>query len=743
MENKHELAVRLSEWDPSLDPADVVYALPFPLSPGIHGGSVDGIAAQTDKAFVLWENGTKIREIPNGEIEEFSFRMGVGCVFADCKLKSGEIFSFARADMRCKDLYAAVLKRMTKYLQTGWVDYSYEKEVNRVCPKCGRPYRPGSEICDHCVDKRKYLSRLWAIARPYRFYIFSSVILYIIIAGVTLIPPYLNRILVDEFIQAEIKPILIQFVIVLLSILGVNLITRLLTMVRSLALIEAGNNVVIRLREMVFDKIQMLSISRISKRTAGELMNRVSNDTATVQSFLTREIGSMVEQIITFLAVGIILFIYDWKLALLILLPVPLVMYLHRKFWRSTHRRYHRQWTLNAKANTILHDIFSGIRVVKAFGMEKREEERYDEVISAERVTSESNERFWAMLFPGLNFLMGIGEFFLLYYVGSKILDGSMTLGEMSQFSAYVSIIYGPLRWMANIPRMLVRVMTSIVKIFDIVDEDIDVTDKEDAVELDIRGDITFENVAFGYDNTTNVLKNINLEIHPGDFIGIVGRSGVGKSTLINLVMRLYDVEEGSIKIDGVDIRDISQNSLRSQIGVVLQETFLFAGTVYDNIAYAKPDATKEEVMNAAKIAGAHPFIMKLPDAYNTKVGENGHTLSGGERQRVAIARALLHNPRILILDEATASLDTETEKQIQDSLQKLTADRTTLAIAHRLSTLRNATRILVLDKGTVAEIGTHEELMKKQGIYFGLVMAQRQMSRMSPKNQTPAAPAS
>ncbi len=735
MEKRQSLTGRLAALDSSIREEDVLLPLPHLLSAEVGRESVDGIAALLKERTVVFVNGEKQMDIPNEEIEEFVFRMGIGCVFADCKLKNGEHRILARADMKYKDLYAAALKQMTKHLKGEKINYDYETELDRVCPKCGRPFRPGANFCDHCVDKRKYLARLWEIAKPYRFYIYSSVFLYIFIAAVNLVPPYLNRILVDEYIQAETKPLWQQFLLVILSILGVNLITRLLSMVRSLTLIEAGNNVVVKLREMVFGKIQMLSISRISKRTAGELINRVSSDTSTVQQFLTRELGTTVEQLITFLAVSVILFVYDWKLALLILLPMPVVMFLHRRFWRYTHRRYNRQWTLNAKANTVLHDIFSGIRVVKAFGMEKREEARYDEIISAERDTSISNERFWALLFPPLNFLMGIGEFFLLYYVGSRILGGEMTLGEMSQFSAYVSIIYGPLRWMSNIPRMLVRVMTSIVKIFDVVDENIDVSDAENAKELDIRGDITFENVSFGYDNTANVLKNINLEIHPGEFIGIVGKSGVGKSTLINLVMRLYDVDEGSIKIDGTDIREISQNSLRSQIGVVLQETFLFAGTVYDNIAYAKPDATRDEVMNAAKIAGAHPFIMKLPDAYNTKVGENGHTLSGGERQRVAIARALLHDPRILILDEATASLDTETEKQIQDSLQKLTADRTTLAIAHRLSTLRNATKILVLDKGTVAEMGTHEELMKKQGIYFGLVMAQRQMSRMSPKN--------
>lgn len=735
METRQTLAARLAGADPALEEASVLLPLPFDLPRSGEGKRTDGIAALLADCTVVYEDGKQALSIPNGEIAEFAFRAGIGCVSVECTLKDGTHRVLARADMRKKDLYAAAVKQMNRCLSGSPIDYTYEGEVNRVCPKCGRPFRPGSDICDHCVDKRRYIGRLWKIARPYRFHIFASVLLYLGIAAVNLLPPYLNRILVDDYIKAEQKPVLAQFLIVIASLFGVNIIVRLLSMVRSFTLIEAGNNVAASLREMVFSKIQLLSISRIGKRTSGELINRVSNDTSVVQSFLTHEMGNMIEMLVTFAAVSAILFVYDWKLALLILLPAPFVMFLNRRFWQITNKRYGRQWTLNAKANTVLHDIFSGIRVVKAFGMEKREEERYDRIIAEERDTSIRNEQFWALLFPSLSYLMGIGQFFLLYYVGSKILAGEMTLGEMTQFSAYVSIIYGPLRWMANIPRALVRAMTSVVKIFDVVDENVDVADRPDAIDLDIQGTIRFENVSFGYDNTTTVLKNINLEIHPGEMIGIVGRSGVGKSTLINLVMRLYDVDEGRITIDGVDIRDISQNSLRSQIGVVLQETFLFAGTIYDNIAYAKPDATQNEVLNAAKLAGAHPFIMKLPDAYNTKVGENGYTLSGGERQRVAIARALLHDPRILILDEATASLDTETEKQIQDALQKLTADRTTLAIAHRLSTLRNATRILVLDQGTVAEIGTHEELMRKQGIYYGLVMAQRQMSRMSPKN--------
>ena len=364
--------------------------------------------------------------------------------------------------------------------------------------------------------------------------------------------------------------------------------------------------------------------------------------------------------------------------------------------------------------------------------MEDNESAKYDKTVRDERDIRIRNETLWNLLIPTSEFLMGIGEYIVLYYVGKRILGQEMTLGELTQMTAYISLIYGPLRYFSRMPRVLVRFATSAAKCFEIIDEEPDVADAAGAKDMEIDGRVEFRHVSFGYDQHEQVLHDVSFTAGKGEMIGIVGHSGSGKSTMINLLMRLYDPDEGEILVDGVNIKDITQESLRRHIGVVLQETFLFTGSIYDNIAYAKPDASRDEVVRAAKLAGAHKFIVKLPDAYNTYVGEHGYTLSGGERQRIAIARAILNNPRILILDEATSALDTVTEATIQDALSVLIKNRTTFAIAHRLSTLRNATKLIVLDKGEVAEVGTHEELIRKKGIYYSLVMAQRQMAAPS-----------
>ena len=410
-------------------------------------------------------------------------------------------------------------------------------------------------------------------------------------------------------------------------------------------------------------------------------------------------------------------------LTLLAVLPAPLCIIALNGFKRYIHLRYDKQWRYDSRANSILHDIIKGIRVVKTFGSEKREVAKFSSASKALADISVSNERMWAIIFPVIGFFMNSGNFLVLYFGGRMVINGTMTAGELWSFVLLLSYIYKPLDWLANMPRWIAEVTTSLIKIYEVLDEKPQVGDSRNAGKYPITGEVEFDSVGFGYKSYEPVLKDINLKIKPGEMIGLVGHSGAGKSTMINLVMRLYDVDSGTIKIDGRDIRDYDQYYLRENMGVVFQETYLFSGTVYDNIAYAKPDASPEEVFSAAKAANAHGFIMELKDGYNTVVGENGYNLSGGERQRVAIAR--LRDPKILILDEATSALDPETESHIQEALGRLVHNRTTIAIAHRLSTLRHADRLVVLENGRIAEVGTHTELLKKRGEFYKLYKIQ------------------
>ena len=681
----------------------------------------------------VWENGRLVERIPipENEYPESVIYDGTAAV----RLSDRILF---RGRMKYKTAYYAAVKRYQQ-MRDGTGSGSLFEEKGSVCIKCGRPLDTLSgEVCSRCKSKKQVVARLLRFIVGCRLYLLLSVILFFVITGVNLIAPVLNKTLVDDYIIPKNEK-LAAFVVVILSILFVNLLSRFLSIVRSRVLITASNRVIVNLRDTVFEKVEKLSVSNVMRRTAGNLMNSITHDTQVIQNFLTNQLSPLAEQLIMFICIAAILFWYDWKLALMILLPTPVAFFLNWKFRSRVRKRYDVQWWKFSNTQTFLHDIFSGIRVVKAYGTEEREGRRFDRYAASERDIQISNERFFAVFSPVTTFIIGLGEIFLLYYVARRNLDGQMTLGEMSMFTSYVSLIYGPLQSFGNLLRQFSNMLNSASKVFEILDEKVDVSDSDSPVERKIDGKIELKGVAFDYDERNEVLKDINLTINPGEMIGIVGRSGVGKSTLINLVMRMYDVNQGEILIDGVNIKEYSQECLRSQIGAVLQETFLFSGTIYENIAYAKPDAPKEDVIAAAKLAGAHDFIIKLPDAYNTKVGERGYTLSGGERQRVTIARALLHDPRILILDEATSALDTETEKQIQDALGILIKNRTTLAIAHRLSTLRNATRLIVISDGRIKEQGTHEELMAKKGMYYDLVMAQRQMFTIKDKKDKAA----
>jgi ATP-binding cassette subfamily B protein len=341
-------------------------------------------------------------------------------------------------------------------------------------------------------------------------------------------------------------------------------------------------------------------------------------------------------------------------------------------------------------------------------------------------------EGMWQGVFPFFSLITGSGALLVWYYGGKSVIHDEITLGTLMAFISYLGMFFGPLQWFSQAMNWTSRALTAADRVFEIIDTPSEVPNAPNAVRLErMKGEVVFEKVSYGYEKHHPVLKDVSLSVASGEMVGLVGHSGAGKSTMINLICRFYDADQGRILMDGVDLREIDQETLRSQIGVVLQETFLFDGTIAENIAYSKPDATPLEIMRAAKIANAHDFIVRMPDGYDTRVGERGHRLSGGEKQRIAIARAIVHDPRVLILDEATASVDTETERQIQEAISRLIQGRTTFAIAHRLSTLRGANRLIVLDKGKVAEIGTHDELLEQEGIYYKLVQAQQELSKI------------
>lgn len=611
----------------------------------------------------------------------------------------------------------------------------------RFCPKCGRPYVNASTICPFCINKKEVYRKLWGMTRGLRLMIFVP--FFVALFGVicSFIVPVIQKTAVDNYITAE-NASTTGFLLIVLAIVTIDFIQRALSVFQSRCSAVAGGKFTLMLKNLLYEKLNSLSLSSIQTRSTGDLMGRVNNDTAVMQDFIINQIPSLFSQAVSFVLAIVVMLWMDPLMSLFVFIPVPFVVFLVSKLWQTVSERNHRAWTKNTRAAHLLQDILNGIRVVKCFGQEEREIERYktSSTIAAEQ--NESNQKLFDTIFPLIGFALRLGSYFILIYGNLKLFHGSMSYGELHQFTAYANIIYAPLMMITTIPRNISNFLTSASKVFEILEEEPEVQDIGLPIDIRIEGDIEIKNVTFGYQSYLPVLKNVDCSINQGEMIGIVGHSGSGKTTLINLIMRLYDVNEGAIEIDCVNIKEISQEALRSQIGVVLQETLLFSGTIRENICYANPNATDEEVITAAKTANAHDFIMNLPHGYDTYVGEKGLSLSGGERQRIAIARAIIHNPRILILDEATAALDTETEKLIQDALNKLVKNRTTLAIAHRLSTLRNANRLLVLDKGKVAEYGTHAELLEHKSIYYKLVMAQRKMARSTIREEKVPAPA-
>ena len=712
----------------------ILYCIPFEYD---GKGIVDGYMVLTPSYLYKLQDGSLAEKWDIHRMSDFSVEAMYGCAGFYANL-DGHAILLCRFAGGKSNVHYTLLSHACNMVASGRTNnLPTSDEPERYCPKCGRPFIRNTHICPYCRDKGKIYKTLWQMTKGMRIWIMAPLLTAAFALCLTFIAPYFQEILINNYILAE-NPLsfdtwqdwLWMFLLVSGAIISIDILHRALGMLQSRISAVTGARFTRMLRTKLFEKIQTLSMASVQKKSTGDLMGRINNDVNVVQNFVVHLLPTYFAQLVSFV-VGLVLILFmSFKLgvpllALYIFLPLPIVLFAIWKFRRKMRMRNRRAWMLGRRTNLVLQDTLSGIRVVKTYGREQSAIDTFADCTEKQAKQNLSNARLFDMVFPVLGFVMRFGSYLILWHGNLLLFRGSLGVGTLNRFNAYTGIIYAPLMQITTIPRHISEFLTSFGKIMEIMEEQPEIADVEQPKSVTLQGAVSVRNVTFGYESAVPVLKNVSIDVHPGEMIGIVGHSGSGKSTLINLIMRLYDPAEGCIEFDGINAKEISQNALRSQIGVVLQETLLFSGTVRDNIRYAKPNATHAEVIAAARAANAHDFIMSLPQGYNTVVGEKGYSLSGGERQRVAIARALIHNPKILILDEATAALDTETEKLIQDAIDSMTENRTVFAIAHRLSTLRNADRLLVLDNGEVAECGTHAELLEKQGIYYKLVMAQ------------------
>lgn len=668
--------------------------------------------------------------VPYSEIDSLMIKRMYGNAFLLAVKKNGEKAEIARATYAVTALFNSAVLFMDKISSGIPTDDAMEsviaayKSFCTVCPKCGRNLvRPGAD-CLNCASKGKLVSKLVKYVKPEFKIISLSVIMSVVITALSLVPPYITKMLVDDVIPSKNKQALY---VIVAFLLGTYIIQYLFSAIRGTLLRRAGDSIVANLRNDVFEKAQHLPMKFYDKTSTGSVINRISNDTSNLQAFILRITQDVITQLFLLVGIVIIMITMNWKLSLLSLIPVPFVVYASRKFGRKIRPFYRRIWRKWTAVSSVLTDSIPCIRVVKAFSGEKRASKRLEKQNKEWQKVSIRAGKMSSIFSALISFVVVCGSLIIWDIGGLQVINGSpdISLGLLVSFISYTSMFYGPVNFFAGLNDSYQSALTSAERVMDILDAEPEHDDGKGNIPDHINGKVEFRHVSFSFDKTKNVLSDINLTIEPGEAVGIVGTTGSGKTTLINLFMRFYDNYDGQILLDGKDIKTIDMSYFRTKIGYVQQEAMMFSDTIFNNIAYAKPNASIEEVIMAADIANAHEFILRHPDAYDTILGERGVGLSGGERQRISIARAILNNPSVLIFDEATSAVDSETEKLIQDAINNLVKGRTTLMIAHRLSTLKQADKIVVIDKGRIAEFGTPDELMAKKGKYYKLVKIQ------------------
>ncbi len=606
------------------------------------------------------------------------------------------------------------------------------------CPQCRRLLPEKNGLCPACIKKGDTLKRIASYLIPYKSKALTLALSSAAMTVAELVPPLVTKHIVDDVLvpaadsAATIDERLSLLGWLVLALVGLRVLSWGAEWVHGWIMSWLGAQVTADIRSQLYQRLEMLSLQFYDKRKVGALISRATRDAGMLQEFLVNGLPYLIINGLMVLGIFAFLLWMSPTLSLYIMLPVPVLMIWGVVFWKRM-RGYFNQWGQvwsNLTDRTV--EALTGIRVVKAFAQEQREMAAFAKHNHRLREVAVRTALNRGIFFATITFLTGLGMLMVWLFGGQQVLKNEITLGTLLAFYSYMWLFYGPLEWFGQVNDWMSRAFAGAERIFEVIDTDPEAYENPHAVRMPrMEGAIRFRDVRFGYDKSKPVLKGIDLELKPGEMIGLVGRSGVGKTTTINLIARFYDADHGAIEIDGIDIRHIHLRDLRSQIGIVLQEPVLFSGTIADNIGYGKPGAAFAEIMDAARAANAHDFIINKVDGYETQVGEKGAGLSGGERQRISIARAILHDPRILILDEATASVDVQTEKLIQEAMGRLARGRTTISIAHRLSTLREADRLIVLEEGRIVEQGSHAELMQRRGPFYDLVQLQQAVAQI------------
>lgn len=565
--------------------------------------------------------------------------------------------------------------------------------------------------------------RILSYIKPYMHRLLFAMVCTIMAAAGNLYIPWIIKDMIDE-VLADKNGTMLNWIAA--SIIAIFIVRGLFWYGQNYLMSYVGQSVIIDIRAAVFKKLQRLSVSFYDKNKTGTIMSYVTNDVNALQSAMVENTIEMITE--GFILIGsVVAMIYlDWRLTLFTVCTFPVVLWFMEFFGKKIRKTGGRIQECTADITSVLQESVASARVIKSFVREDYEVDRFDVENKANFRADMKNAQLMATLTPVVELVAAIGVTMIIWYGGNNVINGTITAGSLVAFLTYAVNISNPIKRLTRVIGNIQKALAAAQRVFMIIDMPEEIAESRDAKQLpEVSGKVEFQNVSFAYNDKGNVITDLSFSVKPGEVIAIVGPSGAGKSTIANLLPRFYDVNKGDIKIDGHSVREVTLDSLREQVGIVPQETMLFNGSVYNNILYGRLDATKEEIEAAAKAANAHDFIMQLTDGYETKLGDRGVNLSGGQRQRIAIARAILKNPRILILDEATSALDTESERVVQEALDRLMVGRTSFVIAHRLSTVKNADKILVLEKGNLVESGTHDELLALDGLYAHLYKIQ------------------